>query len=838
MTVDAHMKILLINPSCAVDEGRDLYTNDVAAALFTMQPLKTVTLGMPLALPTLAAHTPSHHEIKIIDEEIEAIDFDEPADLVGITAMSFKAKRAYEIAHEFRKRGVKVVMGGIHASMCPDEAGQYVDCVVIGEAEELWETVISDTQSGTLKAFYKAERFPDLEQSKIPRYDLVKNKRYVYTYLQTTRGCPHNCRFCTVTKQNGRKIRKKRPEQVIAELDTLLKLRPKRELTLFDSRLGRNRRLVGNIAFIDDNFAIDRNHALAMCAALKKYQDDNECIIGWYTQVNISVGFDSELVKAMADSNCLHLFIGVESIDPETLKKMNKQMNSPERYGEAIRTIQSHGIRVIASTIIGEEGTSWKNTMALHSFLEENNVLHILVNILTPYPGTEIHREFSEEQRIFTYNPQKYNIRNVVFKPKNISKEQLEEMYVWLCRSLFNYRASYRRGRPLLKFNGHLRLPFYMRLPLLIGTFLSLVVLILRGRIRFRAAAWSFWKIPSLVLFNGSFYGIELFSMCLDYDDFAHREERRFINEGVRLETRDDLLSIADQIVPAKSSYGKDYKALYLDGVTLQKFGFSVCDENMSSPVLLLGGTSIPVSDRKRLIRSLLEAGYEVASIENPIGGPLDFMIDPVTERPNSLRDYLGYLRDSCQVREINIIAQSYSAFELVRVLMEDPSRYIGFVKCIILVNPPGFDENLNMARHIIRFLWGHVISGYINPESSHPDKIGFRKKERAGILTWAGKSMVNMVRSLREVNDIVHFRIKEPLKKLQERGFKICFFLQSEDRVVPARITLKHVGEFIPRSQIKWVTGGHNDLFFQAWQRKALIDFYQEVTKGSEASG
>jgi radical SAM superfamily enzyme YgiQ (UPF0313 family) len=825
------MKIFLINPSCAVEEGRDLYTNDVAGALFTMQPLKKVTLGMPLALPTLAAHTPSHHEVKIFDEEIEDIDFDESVDLVGITAMSFKAKRAYEISFEFKKRGAKVVLGGIHASMCPDEGLRYVDSVVIGEAEDIWETVISDTENGKLKKIYKADGFPNLERSKIPRYDLVKNKSYVYTYLQTTRGCPYNCKFCTVTKQNGRKIRKKLPEQVIKELDTLLKLRPKKEFVFRDRKERRNKKFVGNIAFIDDNFAIDRNHALSVCNALKKYQEDNNFIIGWYTQVNISIGFDEELLKAMAESNCLHVFVGVESIDPDILRKMNKQMNLPKRYAEAVGNIQKHGIRVIASTIIGEDGTTWESTKSLKSFLEENNILHVLVNILTPYPGTEIRDEFIKEERLLTRNPQKYNIRNVVFKPKGISKEQLEEMYVWLCRSVFDYRASYKRGKPLLKFDDRLSLPFYLRLPALGGFLFTLLILILRGRIRLKPAAWSFYKMPYLMLFKGNFYAMELVSICLDYDDFAHREESRFITESVSLGNEDNLLSISRQIVPARNPSGKKYKTFYVDGIDLRKYGFSVPSDNLHRPVLLLGGTSIPVSDRKRLIKSFLETGYEVASIENPIGGPFDFRIDPVKERPEALKDYIEHLRNSCGIKEINIVAQSYSTFELVRVLLEDPFRYKGFVRCIILVNPPGFDENLNMAKHIFRFLWKHVIRGYLNSKYSHPDKAGFRKKERVGILTWTGKTLTNIVRSLREVHDIVHYRIKTPLKELQEHGYNVCFFLQTDDQVVPAHITLKHAEKLVSQGQIKCVEGGHNDLFFQEWQRKSFIDFYQQMT-------
>jgi hypothetical protein len=248
--------------------------------------------------------------------------------------------------------------------------------------------------------------------------------------------------------------------------------------------------------------------------------------------------------------------------------------------------------------------------------------------------------------------------------------------------------------------------------------------------------------------------------------------------------------------------------------------------------VLLLGGTSIPVTDRKKLIKSFLEAGHEVASIENPIGGPFDFNIDPVKERPDALKDYIEYLRNSYEIKEINIVAQSYSAFELVRVLLEDPYMYKDFVKCIILVNPPGFDEDLNMVKHIFRFLWKHAIRGYLYPVTNHPDKIGFRKNEKVGIRTWTVKSLANIVRSLREVHDIVHYRIKMPLQKLQEHGYKICFFIQTNDQVVPAHITLKHAEELVPKNQIKCVEGGHNDLFFQKWQRKSFIDYYQQVTR------
>jgi radical SAM superfamily enzyme YgiQ (UPF0313 family)/pimeloyl-ACP methyl ester carboxylesterase len=831
------MKIFLINPCCAIEESRDLYTNDVASALVTMQPFNKVALGIPLALPTLAAHTPPQHEVKIIDEEIEPIDFDASVDLVGITAMSFKAKRAYEISAEFKKRGIAVVLGGIHASMCPDEALQYVDSVVIGEAEDIWGTVIADAQAGRLKPLYKADEFPDLEKSNIPRYDLIKNKRYAYTYLQTSRGCPHDCKFCTVTKQNGRKVRKKTPQQVVAELDALLKLKPKKEFVFRDSRDGGYKKFAGSIAFIDDNFAIDRDHAIAVCKALQQYQEDHHCIIGWYTQVNINIGFDEELLNAMTESNCFHVFIGIESIDPNILKKMNKKMNSPKRYAEAIGNIHRHGIRIIASTIIGEDGTSWESVASLKSFLEENSLLHVLVNILTPYPGTEIREEFIREGRLLTRNPQKYNIRNVVFKPQDIPKGQLEEMYVWLCRSIFDYRASYRRGIPLLKTARRYSLPVFLRLPTLAGFLFSLFILILRGKIRAKAAVWALYKLPYLILFTGSFSAVELLPVCLDYDDFAYREEKRFMTGSITLGNENNLLSLPHQIEAKKSRSNKRYGTFYVSGDDLCKYGFTVSPENLHNPALLLGGTSIRVSDRRRLIKSFLEAGYEVASIENPLGNAFSFRINPVKERPEALKEFIAYLQCSHDVESITLVTQSYSAFEAVRVLLEDPIRYKDLVKCIVLVNPPGFDESLSMPKHIFRFLWKHVIQGYLHPKTSHPDQIGFRKKERTGIFTWTLNSMTNTVRGLREVHDIVHYRLKAPLKELIDHGYKVCFFLQSNDQVVPAHITMKCAMKLVPQEQIKCVPGGHNDLFFQEWQRQSFIDFYQQMTDAESKS-
>ncbi|GAG40267.1 unnamed protein product, partial [marine sediment metagenome] len=243
-----------------------------------------------------------------------------------------------------------------------------------------------------LQKFYKEDEFPDLKASLPPRYDLVKNRHYVYTCLQTTRGCPYNCSFCIVTKHNGQKIRKKSINQVIEEIDSIIKLK-KTYGIIYNKRDKQTRKFKGIFGFADDNFAIDRQHAVAVCQAIKKYQDDNNIYFTWFTQVNSSVGFDNELLELMAESNCHYLLIGFESLEPESLKSMKKKMNSPQDYSMIIKNIHDKGIRVIYSTIIDDNTIKLEAIDSFIAFIIKTKVLHVLTNILTPYPGTDLREE-------------------------------------------------------------------------------------------------------------------------------------------------------------------------------------------------------------------------------------------------------------------------------------------------------------------------------------------------------------------------------------------------------------------------------------------------------------
>ena len=520
------MKILLVNPNSPQDNGRDLNRAPIAGPLFAFQSFTKMGFGLPLALPTLAAHTPSKHQVEIIDEEVEQIDFNIKYDLVGITAMTYKAPRAYKLAKAFMKTGAKVVMGGIHASMCPDEASEYFDSVVIGEAEKIWPKMLEDRQNNNLKKFYKEDEFPDIKTSLPPRYDLVKNRHYVCTCLQTTRGCPYNCSFCTVTKHNGHKLRKKSINQVIEEIDSIIKLKKTYGL-IYNKRDKQTRKFKGIFLFADDNFAIDRQHAVAVCQAIKKCQDDNNIYFTWFTQANSSIGFDNELLELMAESNCNYLLIGFESLEPESLKSMKKKMNSPQDYSMIIKNIHDKGIRVIYSTIFDDNSIKREAIDSLIAFINKTKVLHVLTNILTPYPGTDLREEMKSKGLISSNDHSLFNIRNLVYKPKGISKKGFYTNYLKINDELFSFDKIISRSNELCKNQQNLSFPILARMPLFLGFISTSLLLCLRGKLKPSILLKLIHLSPSRLLGSGNLSEIELLAIAADYDDYKDKEERR-----------------------------------------------------------------------------------------------------------------------------------------------------------------------------------------------------------------------------------------------------------------------------------------------------------------------
>lgn len=531
------MKILLINPDTTQKDGRDLYTGDILAAMSAMDPYKKMFTGFPLALTTLAAVTPKEHTVKIIDEFMTPINFDEDCDLVGLTAMTFKAERAYEIAKEFRVRGKTVILGGIHASMRTEEAGGYVDCVVQGEAEEIWAGVLKDFEGGVLKKVYKALNPPDITKLPPPRYDLIELGRYFFVYLQTSRGCPHDCDFCTVTMMNGRKMRLKEPQQIVKEIDDVLEAISHSPIKVRDRIDDKIKNFYTSFFFTDDNFAINREHAIAVCKEIIKYQRENDLVFTWTTQVNFRAGLDDELCETFYESGCQALFMGFESLDLKALKAMNKTMNSPELYSKAIQNVRQHGMECVFSTIIGGDFDTPQTVDALAHFIDENQIFYVLPNILTPYPGTRLYKTMTQEGRIFDAGTNHYNIRNVVFRPKLMAPFELQKAYTELCEHIFAMRARIVRSKGCLD-SAHKKNRFSVCMPLRLLAYFcflySFAVLWFRKRLSWLSLPTIIWNFSLRFLRWGTFMDFIFLAWIMDNDAFAQSERERLATAKVR----------------------------------------------------------------------------------------------------------------------------------------------------------------------------------------------------------------------------------------------------------------------------------------------------------------
>lgn len=524
------MKILLINPDTPKTAGRDLYCGDILTALVHFQPFNRLCFGFPLSLTTLAAVTPAEHEVKIVDEAVESIDFDQECDVVGLTAMTFKANRAYEIAKEFRRRGKKVLLGGIHATMCPEEGLEHVDCVVQGEAETIWPKILEDFQNGNMQRRYISKEYTDLKSLPIPRYDLLDLKKYYLIYIQTTRGCPYDCEFCTVTQMSGRKMRMKTPGQVITEIDHILKILPYPPLPVTDRKDGLKKKYRTTFFFTDDNFAIRKDHAMAVCKEIIRYQNENNMFFTWLTQVNYHAGLDDELLATMAEAGCEALFMGFESLDVESLEMMNKKMNSPELYSTVIQNVRNHGMECVFSTIIGTDFDTPQTADKIADFVEENDLFYVLPNILTPYPGTRLRKTYDQNGRVIIHDNDRYNIRNVVYHPGKMSPLELQSAYTHLCQRLFSTETLLPRSERALK-NVHEKYRWVMdkktRFVCIIMFLYVFTLLCCQGKLALKEFGRVFDYLWRNLWRHGTLLDFAFLAWALDNDAFARSEYSR-----------------------------------------------------------------------------------------------------------------------------------------------------------------------------------------------------------------------------------------------------------------------------------------------------------------------
>ncbi len=393
------MKLILINPRNRVSLYGDY-------------------LWQPLALGYVAAATPPHWEVELIDEQCEgALDYTNvQADLVGLTAFTTQATRAYEIARQFRTRGIPVVMGGIHASLVSDEAARYVDSLFFGECELVWPQVVADVEQGQLAKRYDGGTTGG--SLHVPDRRIFAKYRYEYVSAQTSRGCPMDCSFCSVTAFNGRVFRMREVEDVVAEVAAI----PERD-----------------IIFVDDDLNGFSRKAKQRCLDLFRAMADARLDKSWITQVTINFGDDDELPELARASGCAGVFIGLESTDTKSLALIRKDGQSQRRglayYRENVARIRSHGIGVVGSFILGID-TQDMNTIAsdILRFAEESDLDGLNPTILTPLPGTRDYARYDAEGRILFKNYpedwEKYTLAFPVTSMPNVTGAGLMRRYV------------------------------------------------------------------------------------------------------------------------------------------------------------------------------------------------------------------------------------------------------------------------------------------------------------------------------------------------------------------------------------------------------------------------
>jgi len=439
MSKDQVMRLYLINPSNPL----------VSIVRVKESRWNRYRVWKPLSLMVLAGLTPPEWEISIVDENLGVPDYSAMPrpDLVGITAFTSQANRAYEVAAHFRRLGVPVVMGGIHATMCLDEVMQRADSVVTGEAEGIWRQVLEDARQGSLKRRYDGG-LAEIDNIPPARHDLLATG-YAFGAIQTTRGCPLNCSFCSVTAFNGAQYRQRPVADVVEEFQLI---REKHVLVVDDNLVGTRPE---HIARAKDLF-----HAMAQANLRKE----------WVAQATINFADDKELLTLAAKAGCRGVFIGFESPTPEGLRELGKKFNllKGSDFRASVRRIQQHNILVVGSFIIGLDIDEPGIGRRIAETATRYGVDNLNALFLTPLPGTRLWDQMKAEGRIaldtFPEDWKYYTLTFPVARYKQLSTDDIIEEMLACDRDFYSLpRISRRvwgnlwgRRRPLISLVGNL----------------------------------------------------------------------------------------------------------------------------------------------------------------------------------------------------------------------------------------------------------------------------------------------------------------------------------------------------------------------------------------------
>jgi radical SAM superfamily enzyme YgiQ (UPF0313 family) len=367
----------------------------------------------------VASSAPDYVETQILDEDIEDIDYNTDADVVGVTFMTFNAPRAYEIGDYFRRVKNKVVIfGGFHPTFMPDEAIKHCDSVCIGEAENKLGKMFDDYRNGTLKKFYRECSQADLSKRIKMKRDLIKSSAYVpFDVVQATRGCPNQCKFCSISSFYKHEFRTKPVEDVIDEI---------KELGHY-------------LLFIDDNIIANREYAIELLTKMIPLNKK------WISQSSIGLAGDPKLLELSSRSGCIGLFLGLESVEQANLDKWEKDFNSSKNYVEEIKKIHAARIAVCGGIVLGEDSDNRDTFRKTLQFLHDAKVDALQATILTPFPGTQLFKELEESGRIIDYNWEHYDFSHLVFEPANMSRETLKAGHDWILSNYYSLGSITKR---------------------------------------------------------------------------------------------------------------------------------------------------------------------------------------------------------------------------------------------------------------------------------------------------------------------------------------------------------------------------------------------------------
>lgn len=391
---------------------------------------RTIASLPSLGLLTLAGMTPASHEVRYLEvDELESFDIRPEFDLVAISSLTARIYDAYQVADQYRALGTLVVLGGLHATAMPEEAAAHADSVVVGEGELCWRDVLHDAQAGQLQRVYRSQpRELNPVDAPPPAFDLLDMNRYNRITLQTTRGCPLRCAFCAASILLTRKYKQKPVEKVLAEVDRIRELWPRPFLE-----------------FADDNSFVNKRYWKRLLPELAKRR------LRWFTESDISVADDPELLHLMRQAGCVELLIGLESPLSEDLAGIElrrdwKHRRLP-RYQQAIQRIQSHGIRVNGCFILGMDGQGRDVFDRVYECAEQLELFDVQITLLTPFPGTPWYENLRSEGRLLADRPwPQCTLFDLAYEPTPLSRDELLAGFRDLARRLYSEKqTSWRR---------------------------------------------------------------------------------------------------------------------------------------------------------------------------------------------------------------------------------------------------------------------------------------------------------------------------------------------------------------------------------------------------------